>query len=450
MSAAAPAAVFVGRERELGVLAAYLAAQQQPSGRILLITGPAGVGKTTLVDQAVRDAAAPAVVRGYCPAEPAPPLWPWRAALERAGVEIAREPDIEPAAAASARFAALAQLSDALIAGGPLAIVLEDLHWADVASLDLLAQVAAACDGTAVTVIGTVRSPAPQEAGLRLASLARYGAVTLPLAPFTLDEVAELVDPALASEVHQRTSGLPLLVAAVRAGYGSADLGVVVGGLLAALTPAQRGVIEAAAILGENIDDHILAALVAGDPALVAGGPGHQAAGPPTWPGGSVADALAAAWRGGLLAVDDVTRRYRFAHALVRDGIVDRLDPATARVLHRAAALALESSADAGRAGGSPPTGGRRAPIPTRGGRRCGGPARPRRRPGWPAPTTTRPAAGGRAGRPARVDGDDAERPAARAGARGIPGWPVRHVPGTLRQRRGCGLRGGPGRPRGA
>ena len=43
--------------------------------------------------------------------------------------------------------------------------------------------------------------------------------------------------------------------------------------------------------------------------------------------------------------------RYRFAHALVRDGIVDRLDPATARALHRAAALALESSADADRAG---------------------------------------------------------------------------------------------------
>jgi DNA-binding CsgD family transcriptional regulator/DNA polymerase III delta prime subunit len=349
VSAAAPGAVFVGRERELGVLAAHLAAQDRSSGGVLLISGPAGVGKTTLVDRAVRAAAGPPVVRGYCPAEPAPPLWPWRAALRRAGVrragdEIPDEPDIEPAAAASARFAALAQMSDALIAAGPLAVVLEDLHWADAASLDLLAQVAAAPGDTRVTVIGTVRSPAPQEVGIRLAGLGRYGAVTLPLAPFTPDEVAELVDPGLASDVYQRTGGLPLLVAAVRAGYGSADLAGVVGGLLAALTPAQREVIEAAAVLGEVVDDHMLASVVTGRR-------GAAAAGPVAWHDDSVADALAAAWRGGLLAVDDASRRYRFAHALVRDGIVDRLDPATARALHRAAALALESSADSGRAG---------------------------------------------------------------------------------------------------
>ena len=349
MSAAAPGAVFVGRERELDVLAAHLAAQDRSSSGVLLISGPAGVGKTTLVDQAVRAAAAPPVVRGYCPAEPAPPLWPWRAALKRAGVrragaEIAAEPGIGPAAAASARFAALAQMNDALIAAGPLTVVLEDLHWADAASLDLLAQVAAAPGVTPVTVIGTVRSPAPQEVGIRLAGLARYGAVTIPLTPFTPDEVAELVDPSLASDVFRRTGGLPLLVAAVRAGSGSADLAVVVGGLLAVLTPAQREVIEAAAILGEVVNDHLLALVVAGRR-------GAAAAGRATWHDGSVADALAAAWHNGLLAVDDATRCYRFAHALVRDGIVDRLDPATARALHHTAALALESSAGTGRAG---------------------------------------------------------------------------------------------------
>jgi DNA-binding CsgD family transcriptional regulator len=349
VSAAAPGAVFVGRERELDVLAAHLAARDQWSGGVLLISGPAGVGKTTLVDQALRAATAAAVVRGYCPAEPAPPLWPWRAALRRAGVrgagaEVAAEPDIEPAAAASARFAALAQMSDALIEAGSLTVVLEDLHWADAASLDLLAQVAAAPGDTRVTVVGTVRSPPPQEVGIRLAGLARYGAVTLPLAPFTPDEVAELVDPGLVSDVYQRTGGLPLLVAAVRAGSGSADLAVVVGGLLAALTPEQRGIIEAAAVLGEVVDDHLLAAVVTGRR-------GALVPGPAAWHDDSVADALGTAWHNGLLAVDDATRRYRFAHALVRDGIVDRLDPATARALHRAAALALESSPDAGRAG---------------------------------------------------------------------------------------------------
>jgi len=101
-----------------------------------------------LVDEAVRRATGLAVVRGYCPAETAPPLWPWRAALKRSGVEIDRAPDVEPAAAKSARFAVFARMSDALIAGGPLAVVLEDLHWADAASLDLLAHAGAAARGT--------------------------------------------------------------------------------------------------------------------------------------------------------------------------------------------------------------------------------------------------------------------------------------------------------------
>ena len=315
-------------------------------------------------------------------------------------------------------------MSDALIAAGPLTVVLEDLHWADAASLDLLAQVGAAPGVTRVTVIGTVRSPAPQEVGIRLAGLGRYGAVTLPLAPFTPDEVAELVDPGLASDVYQRTGGLPLLVAAVRAGSGSADLAVVVGGLLAALTPAQREVIEAAAVLGEVVNDHLLAAVVASRR-------GAAAAGPAAWHDDSVADALATAWHNGLLAVDDATRRYRFAHALVRDGIVDRLDPATARALHRAAALALESSADAGRAGriaahwrhagtdpGTPAGGGGLGPEGGGAGavgpglRRCG------------------PAAGRGAGRYVRGRRRQrrARRGAAGAGARGIPGRPVRHA----------------------
>jgi DNA-binding CsgD family transcriptional regulator len=340
VSAVAPGAAFVGRGRELDALAAHLAAQGRRAGGVLLISGPAGVGKTRLVDEAVQRATGLAVVRGYCPAETAPPLWPWRAALKRSGVEIARAPDIEPAAAKSARFAVLAQMSDALIAGGSLAVVLEDLHWADAASLDLLAHVGAAAGGTGLTIIGTVRSPAVQDVAVRLAGLGRYGAVTLTLAPFTVDEVAELVDPAAAPDVHQRTGGLPLLVAAVQAGYASADLAVVVSGLLAALTPAQRLVIEAAAVLGENIDEHVLAEVVAGPSVRPAG-----------WHDEGVADALVAGWRGGLLTVDAATRCYRFAHALVRDGIVDRLDPAAARGLHRAAAVAFESSADADRAG---------------------------------------------------------------------------------------------------
>jgi DNA-binding CsgD family transcriptional regulator len=323
--------VFVGRDRELATLHAHLSAPGRRGG-VLLVNGPAGVGKSTLVDRAIRQVGAVPVVRGYCPAEPAPPLWPWRTALRRAGAEVADETDIEPAAAVSARYSALARMSDALIAVGALVVVLEDLHWADAASLDLLAQVGRAAAESDLTIIATVRSPAPEDVAVRLAGLGRYGATNLTVAPFTADEVAQLNGPESAQDVHQRTGGLPLLVTAVRAGYRSADLTTVVRGLLTALSPQQRDIVQAAAVLGESIEEHLVAA---------AAGAGDDA----------VAEALVAAWHGGLMTVDDTTRRYRFAHALVRDRIAEHLDPPTTRRLHRAAALALESSNENDRAG---------------------------------------------------------------------------------------------------
>jgi hypothetical protein len=81
-----------------------------------------------------------------------------------------------------------------------------------------------------------------QDVAVRLGDLGRYGAVTLALAPFTVDEVAQLVDPTAAADVHKRTGGLPLLVAAVRAGYSSADLKRVTGTsvVVAAVEPGQK------------------------------------------------------------------------------------------------------------------------------------------------------------------------------------------------------------------
>ncbi|MFD7630268.1 LuxR C-terminal-related transcriptional regulator, partial [Streptomyces sp. NPDC059851] len=209
--------------------------------------------------------------------------------------------------------------------------VLEDLHWADAASLDLLRHVTGQAAESRLLVIGTCREPVPEEAAGALADLRRYGASVLRLAPFTPEEVAQcLGGPGTAAESHRRTGGLPLLVAALRT--HASDLGGVVNALLAGLGPDERTVVRAAAVLGGQLDAARLAPVL------------------PELAGRTVGEALAAAWHAGVLTAEQTTdtgRTYRFSHDLVRDEVLGRTDPATLRSLHGAAARALEASGEA-------------------------------------------------------------------------------------------------------
>ncbi|MEU2392294.1 AAA family ATPase [Streptomyces sp. NPDC007369] len=350
---------FVGRAAELALLAEQMEAAGQGTGSVVLLTGPAGIGKTTLAAEALRRHAGSAgltVVRGHCPrGAGAPPLWPWRRALRLAGAEPEPGPPVPvppvpgqraaapppevgtstaQAAAAAARFLELASMAEALAGaaakGRGLAVVLEDLHWADAASLDLLRHVTGQAAECRLLVIGTLREPAPEDAAGALAELRRYGASVLRLAPFTPEEVAQCLGGAeAAAESYRRTGGLPLLVAALR--RHAADLGTVVSGLLAGLGPDQRAVVRAAAVLGGQLDAGRLAPVL------------------PELGEGPVGEALAAAWHAGVLTAAQTTdtgRTYRFGHDLVRDEVLGRTDPAALRCLHLAAARALEATGD--------------------------------------------------------------------------------------------------------
>ncbi|MFD7783721.1 ATP-binding protein [Streptomyces nojiriensis] len=345
---------FVGRASELGFLSERIEAAARGSGSVVLLAGPAGIGKSTLAAEALRrhaDSARFTVVRGHCPRDAvAPPLWPWQQALRLAGVTPAVPaqrtapppgsgtatgqqpwPVTEPVNARAARFQELARLRESLAVAASrrsLLIVLEDLHWADTASLDLLWQVSEKAAECGLLVLGTFRAPGPEEAAGALADLGRYAA-TLRLVPFTRDEVARCVGEADAAESYRRTGGLPLLVSALRTHAG--DLHGIVSGLLTGLTAEQREVVGAAAVLGERPDTAQLSAVL---PQV----------------GESVVDqALAAAWHAGVLTVAETTdagRSYRFAHDLVRDEVLGRTAPAVARALHKAAAQALERTGD--------------------------------------------------------------------------------------------------------
>ncbi|MFC4584925.1 helix-turn-helix transcriptional regulator [Sphaerisporangium corydalis] len=347
---------FVGRERETAALREMIAAARDGQGGVVLVSGPGGIGKSRLVTEAV--AGERSVVWGRCPDEDGtPPLWPW---LRIAGrlptaaliTEAGGSGGGDAAESAAERFRLLVLLTDALVEAAEdlkgLVVVIEDVHDADEASLAVLRQVAAEAAGSRLLVVATHRDGSPRQAGgfaRTLAEVARSRAGrTIALAPLTVQDVTRYLaalpgGPALAPLVHERTGGLPLLVSAMaralaRSGtpdrrlpdLPAADLRPLVLEMLGGLDPAVRGTVSAAAVLGAEPDPALVADVRELPPAVVSR---HL-------------DALAAA--GLLVPLPGAPSRYRFAHALVRDGVVAEA-AREAPALHRRAAESLERRA---------------------------------------------------------------------------------------------------------
>jgi DNA-binding SARP family transcriptional activator/DNA-binding CsgD family transcriptional regulator/DNA-binding transcriptional ArsR family regulator len=353
--------VFVGRERETAVLREGVAAVREGGGGVILVSGPAGIGKSRLVAEALADE--PSVVRGRCLAEDgAPPLWPWLRIIRQVPAELSPElsggvatvTPVDAVESSAARFGLLVRLTDVLVSAAAdakgLVVVIEDLHDADEASLGLLRQIATEAENSSLLVVGTHRDTATGQGGAfdrTLAEVARGRAArTLALAPLTLRDVTRYLahvpgGAALAGAVHERAGGLPLLVSAIARALhetGADDvvrgprrlpdvppvnLRLLVVGMLAGLEPAVRDTVRAAAVLGEDLDPALLADVEDVSPGVVLG---HL-------------DVLS---RAGLLTLaGDAPPRYRFAHALVREGVVAESGSAAAP-LHRRAAVALE------------------------------------------------------------------------------------------------------------
>jgi predicted ATPase len=186
----AAAELFVGRERELGQLDAAVGEVMGGQGRLWLIAGEPGIGKTRLAERvaALASERGATVVWGRCwEGEGAPAFWPWvqviRTCLRQGDtatlvarlgpgapyvaqmVPEVREllPDLPPAPALDSEQARF-KLCDACawflknVAGdAPLVLLLDDLHWADRSSLLLLQFLAREIVGARVLVVGTYR-----------------------------------------------------------------------------------------------------------------------------------------------------------------------------------------------------------------------------------------------------------------------------------------------------
>ena len=180
---------FVGRERELAELALALDEGCAGAGSVWLIGGEAGIGKSRLVEEVARAAAARGAVLldGRCwEAGGAPAFWPWvqvlRGLRREVGAAAVAEilgaraealspllPELAPSGAPrppssqdaeQARFQVLEAAASLLVEASvraPLVVTLEDLHAADASSLALLEFVAREVTRARVVVLGTYR-----------------------------------------------------------------------------------------------------------------------------------------------------------------------------------------------------------------------------------------------------------------------------------------------------
>ena len=206
----------VGRAREVARLRGLIG-DPPPGTVIALISGEAGIGKTTLVNYVVagRFAAGDRVLRGSADERDTARFSLWRPVLRDLGVAL---PHADASVGAADQIDELAAVvGDSLGTGSWRLVVLEDLHWADEASLILLRLVAERLVGHPVLVVATVRTGASHRDALtRLMTQAEpillSGVSPADIASIAASVNGEVLTSTEASALHRMTGGNPLLV----------------------------------------------------------------------------------------------------------------------------------------------------------------------------------------------------------------------------------------------
>ena len=363
---------LVGREAELRVVDEALTAARAGSGGLLEVVGPAGIGKTRLLQEICARADGFTILRAGCelytsstpyapftillrqaldvpPAasraeaaarlrsrarEALPGIDPWLPLLALAlDVDV---PETQEVAELDPEFrqARLEEVTIDLLRNllpGPTVLAIEDVHWLDDASSSLLAHVAAeardapwlACVTRRDEEAGFVAPDEPQVRSLRPEPLRQDDAEALLVAasedlPLRPDEVTTLAT---------RGGGNPLflseLLQAARSAAGIDELPSSIEGMvgiqLDRLTPAERRLVRSASILGTAFEDDVLRELLEDDDADLSPLEGF--------------------------VTGDGPGRHRFRHALVRDAAYEGLPYRRRRELHARAAAVLEQRA---------------------------------------------------------------------------------------------------------
>jgi DNA-binding CsgD family transcriptional regulator len=374
---------LVGRRSELETFEAIWAEVERGRRQLVFIGGEPGAGKSRLTAEvagALRDDGVTVLVgasnpdagvpyqpfaemldhlfTGTAPGSLAALLDDGGAELQRLSAHVTRHrPEVRESLAGSGEvrrdlFDAVAGLFRRLADDGPLALVLEDLHWAQLPTVALLEHVVHASNGTRMLVLVTFRSTAPDrsdEVAARVAELHRLDGVRrLDLSGLDTDAIAEYLvlrsglplreARAPAALLRDRTGGNPFFLRELwadlerRGGVSAlrfpqrvpASISDTLTARIDGLGGEIREVIELAAVLGNEFD---LATLLAADGVDLAQ---------------TMAFVDSTTALGLIDVVDPDAGRYSFVHALTRQAVLDRMPPSRLTRLHVEAAEALE------------------------------------------------------------------------------------------------------------
>lgn len=364
------AALFVGRERELVALRSSLEVALGGHLSVVLVSGEPGIGKTAIVEQLAGEALDRGATvhwgRGWEDGD-APPLWMWSQLLrsvsevvslgDLAGevgpdvadvvhsllgsrgaaesVDVARRDDAQ-----LLQFDAVSEFLATVSRRSALVLVLDDLHWADPASLALLRFVAQDRRPCRILVLVTYRDTEPDgpQQHETVATLARAAhAVHLPLEGLALDEAARVAQSCLGRSVgddhvaalHRGTDGNPFFITQIARLQRELDpddptldelpvprtLDEVITRRLSMLPQGCVDVLEVAAVIGREFSLEQLSALSCLD-------------------GLSLTPMLDTLERSRVLTPASGVARWTFTHDVLRSTVLAGIGAATRAALH--------------------------------------------------------------------------------------------------------------------
>ena len=340
-----------GRAAELKVIGALVTALVQGRGGVLVIEGPPGIGKSRLLTEVMALADKSGVRALFGEAFEYQQAVPFFALFM---ATLGADPPVGDAEAlrrlggsADLRYWVVHDLADAIYAAAeqtPVAIVLEDIHWADNGTLLALRSLATARKDVAVLWVLTARTgaggPAVQET---LSVLQRADAAVVRLAAMSPGAVAEMVGDAVRAnadasllKLAAKAHGNPFLVGELVGGLGEEGRLTVSGGRAVAnghglprrlgagmqqrlnhLSAGAGEVVRVAAVLPDRFSAGLLAAMLDRQPA-------------------SLLSALEEAVRADLLVEDG--EQLRFRHDLLREATRQSLPQSLRRAMERQSA----------------------------------------------------------------------------------------------------------------